>query len=368
MLAGGQDRLYREALASGFEPYVRVEIWDGTFPGNIVVEDMPISNGEVTATLSSRVSRVATVLAPGAMYDVVSPFGHFMRAYRGIRFGEGDTTYVWQVFGGHVTDTELTAEGFCAINAADRADDVVNRTFTVPENSTVGSLVTDEWQRLITDAVPHALFGASDPFSMRIPALTWEHDRAGALDEMATALGAFWYPLANERFVIRRVPWTVRAEPILTLADGDGGLVTSSAARRDRANVFNQVTVTGERLDGTRPVYATVSDEDPTSPTYFLGPFGIQNRLLTLNTPSNQEAARTAAQDYLRRSTALTEAWSCSMVPDASIELGDTYSLSVQGRMIERQVVQSLSIPLVVQASMNVAFRAQVVGGLADAA
>lgn len=364
MLAGGLDALYRAALAAPHEPIIQVDIWRS---GVRIVEDMEIASGEVTATLASRVSRVASVVADGAYFDLVSPFSDVLRAYRGLRFGDG-SEYVWQVFGGRITDTGLNPQGQLDFNAEDMAGTVVSRGFTVPEQSTTGAIVSDEVVRVISDAVPDALFGTFDPYAVRVPLLTWEHDRASALDEMATAVGSFWYPLANERFVLRRVPWTVDKPSILTLRDGEGGIVLGSSVRRDRRNVFNQVTVTGERLDGSDPVYYTASDTDPTSPTYIGGPFGIQNKLLSLNTPANQDVARGAAFDYLRRSTALTDAWTVECPPDAAIELGDVFDLDVQGRNVFRQVVASIQMPLVVEGSMTLDMRAQVIGGLTDSA
>lgn len=362
MLARGLDALYRAALAAPHEPIIDVEVWRGA---TRIVENLPVATGEVTATLASRVSRVASLVCPGSYYDLISPFSDMLRAYRGVRMADG-TEYRWQVFGGRITDTELTEDGDVDLNAEDPAGDVVGRTFTVPEQSTQGAVISDEVVRLISDALPDALFGTFDSYSTRVPVLIWEHDRGGALDEMATAVGSFWYALANERFVFRRVPWTIAGPAVLTMADGETGTILSSRARKDRSNVFNQVTVTGERLDGTVPVYYTASDTDPTSPTYIGGPFGVRNKLLSLNTPTNNDVARGAAFDYLRRSTSLTEAWSITCVPDAALELGDVLNLQVQGRTVFKQVASTIQMPLVVEGSMSVACRAQVVGSLAN--
>jgi len=364
MLAGGLDLMYRQALAAGHKPIIELEVWRGS---QLLVDFLPVSTGEVTATLASRVSRVASGVAPGSFYDVISPFTDTLRCYRGIEMADGSKTYRWQTFGGRLTDTDLNEEGNCEFSAEDMAGDVISRGFTVPEQSTVNALVSDEVQRIISDALPDALFGTSDSYSIRVPALIWEHDRGQALDEMSTAVGSFWYPLANERFVLRHVPWTVAGDSVLTMRDGDGGTILTSSSRRDRRNVYNQITVTGERLDGTVPVYYTAADDNPASTTFIGGPFGIRNKQLSLNTPTTYEAARSAAFDYLRRTTSLTEAWSFSCVPDAALELGDVLDLEVKGRSVFKQVVDSIQMPMVVEGSMYVSCRAQVVGSLQNA-
>lgn len=362
MLAGGLDALYRDVLAASHEPYIKVEVWR---EDDLIVPDLLINTGEVTATLASRVSRVAALATIGDYWDVISPFTDTLRAYRGVVLGDG-TPMRWPVFVGRITDSELTPEGALDINAQDYAGAVLENGFSVPLNSNVGQNVRDQVYDIIAGRLPGAQFGTSDNYTQRMPPLTWEHDPGQALDEIGTATGSFWYPLADGRFVLRRVPWTVDVAPILTLHDGDGGTILTSSARRDRGNVYNQVTVTGERMDGSVPVFATQSDETPSSPTYINGPFGIRNKLLSLNTPTNQDSARSAALDYLKRTTALTEAWQFTATPDAALELGDVLTLRAQGKLALRQVVASISMPLVVEGTMSVQCRAQVIGGQLD--
>lgn len=362
MLAGGTDGLYRQALAAPHEPYSRIEVWSGD--GVQLENDLTFTGASVSASLTSRVARSLTVQTTYDMYpdletDLLAPFGNELRAWHGIRFAEG-TEYVWQVFRGRIVDARRNEDGNVEILADDRAADVESARFETPQNSVAGALVTDEFQRLITDALPDAQFGDSDSFYQRMPIETWEHDRAGALDEMATAVGAFWYPLADGRFVIRRYPWTVRRDPVVTYADGEGGVVVGASSARSRDGLYNSVTVTGERTDGTTPVWYTARDTNPTSPTRVDGPFGRRNLLRQLQTPTTQEAAAGAARDLLRRATAFTETWEWEISPDAALELGDPVQLDVWGRTGIIQVVASFMLRLGIAGTMRVRGRAQV--------
>jgi len=365
MLPGGTDLLYRNALAAGHEPYLRAEVWSGD--GQRLATDLIVLGGQVDATLTSRVSRTLTLALhedfyPAEETDLLAPFGNTIRVYRGLIFADGER-YVWQVFTGRITDAQQD-DGVCQILASDPAQDVADAAFVTPENSVVGNPVRDEFVRLVSDAIPDATFGTSDDFFQTMPVETWEHDRAAALDEIATSIGAFWYPLANGDFVLRKVPWAVPGDPLVTLTDTDGGTILRSRPRRSRTEVYNSVTVTGERTDGTEPVWYTAEDLNPTSPTYVLGPFGRRNILVNLQTPSTTDAARQAAEDYLRRTTAFTETWDYTCVPDASIELGDVQRLDVRGRANIRQVVAAFTIPLDLDSMMSVSCRAQVIGSL----
>lgn len=366
MLAGGTDLLYRNALATSHEPYFRVEVWRGT---ERLINDLTYLSGRLRATLASRVSRTLDFSVDETMYpysvdDVLAPFGNYVKAYRGIKFADGHQ-YVWQVFRGRIAVVNLDGDGQCRITCNDRADDVVQARFEKPESSQVGAFVINEFVRLVSDALPDAAFGTSDRFDQVVPLLTWEHDRGRALDEMATAVGAFWYPLANGDFVMRLAPWTVPGQVTVVLSDGTGGTIQDSTAARSRESVFNSITVTGERSDGTEPVFYTARDDNPNSATYVAGPFGVRNKLIQLNTPATQGNARAAAESYLRHTTALTEQWAFACTPDGSLELGDVVGLKVRGRNPIVQVVESFSLPMDVQSGlMTVQCRSQVLGAL----
>ncbi len=178
---------------------------------------------------------------------------------------------------------------------------------------------------------------------------------------MSTTVGAFWYALADGSFVQRYVPWTVPGSPVVSFSDGLNGVMVASPSR-DREDVWNSITVTAERADGTPPVFAVAEDTNPLSPTYVNGPFGRRHRLVYLQTPQTQGSAQTAANAYLRRSVALQETWTWSMPPDAALELGDIVTLNAYDRTGIIQVVSGYTLPLEVGAMMTVQAHAQVIG------
>lgn len=363
MLVGGTDLLYRSVLAAGHRHYVRVEVWSGN--GVLLEEDLVFGTGSVSATLNSRVSRnlsldVAFELYPDDPGDLLAPFGNELRVYRGVELGDGSTNYVWQVFRGKITSVTQSSGG-CSLTAADRAAEVIDVAFASPQNSQTANTVSQEFVRLVSDAVSNASFGASDNFAKRVEQLTWEFDRGSALDELATSVGALWFPLANGDFVLRRYPWSVTGVSVLTFTDATGGTVLDWSVSRSRTSIFNVVTVTGERLNGDAPVYATATDDTVGSPTSVNGGFGVRSRVERLQTPSTQGGAQSAANALLRTYVAPTEQWVLQVVPDASLELGDVTRVQVGGRD-EVQVVTDFTMPLDLSANMTVLTRSLVVG------
>lgn len=377
MLPGGTDPLYRQALAAGHEHYVRIEVWSGLgfqlpipseFAGDRE-DSLVYFNGTLSATLNSRVTRNVSLTVPGALYpssptDLLAPFGNELRIYRGVYLGDGSDVYTWQVFRGRIRNIRKTSAGICQVSCSDRAADVVDNKFVSPQNSQPNNTVYQEFRRLIQDAVAAATFGASDPFAMLVQPLSWELDRAAALDEMATAASGLWFSLANGDFVIRLNPWAVPTNPVLTLSDQTGGTVNSWARERDRDSIFNIVTTTGERLNGDAPVYATAEDTNPASPTDVNGGFGVRSLLNRLQTPATQGAAQAASNATLSTSIAPVEAWTLGTTADAALELGDVLRLQVDGADVV-QVVSAFTLPLDLGGDMSVSTRSLVINQLA---
>lgn len=362
MLPGGSDILYRSILAAPHRHYVRIEVWSGL--GVLLEEDLVFQRGSLSATLTSRVARNVSLEVHADLYpleatDLLAPFGNEIRAYRGAQLANGSLKYTWQVFRGRIQEVSLSSDGVCRVRCSDRATDVVDNAFVTPQNSQPSNSIYTEFVRLITDAVPDAEFGPSDTFLTPTRALTWQQDRGSALDELASTVGAYWYPLANGAFVIRRFPWTVNTPAVVPLSDTEGGIVNGWEVSRSRGDVYNIVTVTGERLNGDAPVHAVASDTDPGSPTYVEGGFGVRSLLKRLQTPGTEGAAQAAANAQLQDSIAPIESWRLETVPDAALELGDVVQLNINGRDV-RQVVSSFTLPLDLSGTMSVQTRSMV--------
>lgn len=381
MLTGGTDTLYRNTLAAGHEQMVRIDVFDGvgTFlktlerssSDTVIDPNRSILSGSVTATLTSRVARTCTFTVHQDLYpvlntDLLAPYGNFIRAYRGVRLSDGNEKYTWQVFEGRIQNSRLTSSGTVTVSCSDRASDVIDNGFISPTNSTVGKDCVEQIKDLIGDGFPGATFGTSDVFGLTMPRLTWESDRGSALDEIAQSLGAYWYPLANAQFVVRRIPWTVAGAPVVTFNDGEGGTILDYGVERDRTNVYNVIAATGERTDGTAPVFAVSRDNNPSSPTYYLGQFGQRTRNIHLQTPASSGAVQSVADDVLKSSKALTESWDLVIVPDASLELGDVIGIEAADRTGIIQVVSGFALPLDLVSGMSLTLRSQVIGLLED--
>jgi Domain of unknown function (DUF5047) len=368
---GGLDAQYRDALARPHSVYLRVDVLDRA--GNVLRSGLPFIDGNVRATLSSRVARVLTLsvdrswfpLLPSGAVDtegLLTPFGNRLRAYRGITYGDGSIVS-FPVFYGRIEQVQMSRNGQVGITANDLAADIVDAQFETPESSNPANSISTEFRRLIREALPDASFGTSDLTGLKIAPVAWQSDRAQALDDMSSTASMLWYPLADGSFVQRFTPWTNPGQTAsISLTDGAaqtaGATIADWTITLSRTSVYNAVVFAAERQDGTAPAYATVRDTDPDSPTYFLGNFGRKPLLVQNQTALTQSQCLSAAQGILKQAKAITQVWDpVTIVPDASLELGDLVDVAADGAA-DTQVITGFTVPMRETGDMSLNLRA----------
>jgi hypothetical protein len=371
--AGGLDAQYRAALTRPHTVHNRVDVLDRQ--GNILLSDLSFIDGNVRATLNSRVARVLSLsvdrswfplLANGSVDTggLLTPFGNRLRAYRGITYGDGSKA-TFPVFYGRIEQVEMSRNGQVSVSANDLAADVVDALFESPQSSVTTNSISTEFRRLVRDALPDVTFGTSDLTGLLIPPLAWQSDRAQALDDMSATVAMLWYPLADGSMVQRLVPWTKPGQAAqLVLSDGTNAaygvdnIVADWRISVSRTGVYNAVVFTSERQDGSVPVHATVRDTSPTSPTSWLGNFGRKPLLIQNQAALTQSQCLQGAQSSLRAATAITQTWDpVSIVPDASLELGDLIAMNAEGAA-SIQAVVGFTLPLRETGDMSLSLRA----------
>lgn len=157
-------------------------------------------------------------------------------------------------------------------------------------------------------------------------------------------MGARWYALGNGDFVVRAYPYDV-GTVVQTVADGPGGLLTSGSPTISRDGAANSVTIHVERFDGGTPFSVTARDNSPTSPTRYGGPFGTVTLPIKVQTPLTQGEASVMARTQLNAATALSSKWEVGMVPDYTLEPGDTVRLKSRGEN-QVQLIDGITYPL----------------------
>jgi hypothetical protein len=356
----------REMLAGPHEAYTRVEVWRG---GAQLLSDLPFSTGNVRATLQSRVTRnldmtLAPEWFPETPTDLLAPFGSELRVWRGVSPGgvTNHPSFVWPVFRGPITKVSVDTDGACSLNGVDLAGEVAGTAFEQPFGIGADTPLHATFRSVVSEAYEAAEFGTFDVSDRGMPALGWDEDRGKALDDMAAGAGAFWYALADGRFVLRAVPWVYSDEVVDLTIDSSLPIFRRASIAYDRSNVFNQVVVRSERTDGSAPSRYVARDTDPASPVVYGGAYGRKTLHSDAQSAYGAGGLQIVGETLLQRSKALAQSWSATIVPYPPLELGDLIQFDVElgrdgRRRRSKQVVSGFTMPLNAQGDMSLELR-----------
>lgn len=351
--------IYRSVLPTPHKRAFRIDITD--IDGVTRASDVRPLTGDVTASLSARVTRSARFRLPIEWYpetsdDPLSPEFAVAHIQAGVQYGDGSLE-MFPIFTGRVDTAALTADGTVNFTCYDLADDVVAYRFEQPR-TTVEATTLAEMRALILEAVPQAAFGTDTVTDTPTPPLTWDEDRGQALDDLAQSLGGRWYTLGNGEFVVRNFAYS--PGPIVAeYTDGPQGVVSQAQVSRSRSGAFNSVVVVSERTDGSDPIRVPARVNSPGDPLFFGGKYGKVSQIIKVQTPLSVTQAQNLAQTQLSASSALREQWTVGMVPDMTLEPGDTVRLGYRGHA-GVQIVDQITYPLDNQMLMSVTGRAGV--------
>lgn len=142
---------------------------------------------------------------------------------------------------------------------------------------------------------------------------------------------------------------------------GETNLVTDGETVGTFENTYNGVIATGEGSQVDTPVRAEAWDDDPTSPTYYLGGFGLVPRFYSSPVLTTTAMCALAAQTILARGKGRTEQFSANAVVNPALEPMDVVTATLYGESV-RLVIDKLTIPLRAAEAMQIVGRETTVG------
>jgi len=288
------------------------------------------------------------VLTPASAKDLLSPKGTEMRVSRGLYLADGTIEYVpLGVFGlissqvrSHSEGTVLEVKGF------DRVDAVRVRRFTEPWTVTGGTLVSTAIADIVASRIPNV--------AVRITPTTYTTTEIvfarlsspwDAVSTLASNAGMIAYfdplgslvigPLAAED---TGLTYTVGSE-IATLMNVSRTL--------DETDVYNGIQVNVIHPDQD-PISSELWDEDPTSETYALGPFGKRpygyaSDLITTQAQADAVAATLFAQHV----TGIPQEIEIYTLGTLAHDVNDTFTvIDPRSKTTGQWTIESGTIPL----------------------
>jgi hypothetical protein len=241
----------------------------------------------------------------------------------------------------------LSGSAEVTVELVDRSARVAEDRFEAPAQTVVGATVVAEIRRLIQDSLGTGIPVNDLTGSTQIAArLDIARDRwADGIEKLADAIGAevFFDVLGNG--VIRSQP-TLTDVPVWTVTSGaEDSILLTTKETLTRQSVYNKVVASGQRTDGTPPVYAAVVDDDPTSPTRYGGPFGRKPRFYSSPLLTTVGQCTTAAEALLERVRGLGVQVEISTLVNPALDAGDVIQV-IQNGVATTHIVDKLSVPL----------------------
>lgn len=265
-------------------------------------------------------------LIPVDADSVLNVYSTELAIYRGVKNSSDTYLVPLGVFG--IDQSSVTDSGgdvTIAINGRDRAGKFISPEGgfetggTLPAGTKAGaaivSVLLDSWATMPYDS------DAFDALTVPLPALTWEEgeDRWAFVSGIATACGGELYFDRYGVLTIQPIPDLSAATPSAVIAEGEGGTLLNITRDWDRSRVVNRWVVIGQNPsnDPSEVVPRGVAlDNDPSSPTYYYGPFG--KRLETVNNSfvGTEVQAQDMASGLLAKSIGAPDSISFSAIPD----------------------------------------------------
>lgn len=350
---------FLDALRASHAVEVRVESWRGAVQ---LASDLPVNGGSVTVDGGSQVRRTLSLTIADPSLDpgndptaVLAPYGTDLVVKRGIRFPDGSIEYA--PLGRFRIENVTTAVGGEAIQVtgSDRTAYVQDAKFTTTAESNTSNTIPAEITRLITEALAVAVSNLSSS-TAPTSKVYWEQDRWAAIDDLAKSIGCVVYFDPSGTAVIDPVP--AITDPVAWYVDaGESGVMVTGQRDTSREGTYNGVVASGESAGQFLPYTATVTDDDPASPTLWGGTFGRKPYFYTSPLITTAQQAIDAATAQLNLVRGLSRQLALSSVPNPALEAGDVIRVLFPDGSYETHLVDSFDVPLDPTSAMTIQTR-----------
>ena len=318
-----------------------------------------VIGGSVDADMSAGVVRSCGVTLEGTIpqqpTDLLAPSGAVVRPYRGVRDWTGEEFWVAQgTFGFEETEGVRSDPSSIDVSGFDFGRYVSDARWEEPYEIARGTPVVDAISDALQTRLPESLWQPLNASSGAgtTPAIVWGEERDNDpwddLTKLAESSGMWLY---FDRMGVPTLepvpdPDDVDVSWVYTAGDQRDGLAYLDGAKTWVGRPYNMFVIRGEAGDDDEPpILATVSDEDPASPSYV----GNYRRpyFLTSGYVTSVAQALSAGRAELNRRKGLTEQVHIESVPIPMLDVGQAVQATDPVLGVDaRYIIDTLSMPL----------------------
>lgn len=347
---------------------------DVTSPSNEFVR-LPFTDGDVKVdkTASVRRSFTGTCLdltgniTPDEPTDLLTPFGTTLRPYRGVQYADTGAVEVMPLgifrlsksnvadAGGGVT-ISLEAYDLSRTVARDKFADV----YVVPTGTNLVQAIKDILARTFDDLQYDAIsttMVTTQPIVYDANDDPWE--KAG---DLATSMGCDLY-FDVDGWVVLAPPVDINALPTPDFTYIEGQRTTLLDLNKSFSDEpgYNGVVLTGESPgDELPPVRAVAWDEDPSSATYHLGPYGEVPQFVTDNNIKTVQDAQNTADQLVKNVLGFSYQLSITSWVNPALEGGNVVQVErAKSKVTGLFAVDAFNVPLAASGTQGLTLRAK---------
>jgi len=200
---------------------------------------------------------------------------------------------------------------------------VWQQPFIVPSGLTYDQAVVAMVQDRLPRQTDFSVTSVPNVVPLLVYGMTQGSDPWQDIQDLAAAVGCECYFDPAGTFVFRPVPDPRRGAPVWTFDDTVNPVIVSSERKLTDEQTFNYVVVMGEATSTANPVAAIAFDDDPSSPTYIFGDYGIVVEYVTMPQIITADQAQTAANAILSASIGASDTVTLTGVSMPALEPGD---------------------------------------------
>jgi hypothetical protein len=351
---------------------VRIDVLSD--PSTVVLADVPFSAGQmqldrtaavrrqVSATLvdDDTLTRAGSPLTPAHPGDPISPYGSLIRP----------TYYVWSYVHSTPIGVQLgllrlsnvhpVGDGTISIVAYDFARMVQKNRFTAPYIVPAGTNYTTAICSLLQDRLGGLyVLGSVMATDETTPQLTFDADSDpwAAAQSMAATLGAEVFFDEAGQVTIQRLQDPGDATLVWDY-DETLGMLLDADKTMDDEDGPNGVVMQSESSVLAAPIKTILWDANPSSPTYYLGPYGQRAVLQSSPYIGTQSQCDAAATKWLTENLGGTEQVTASILPNPAHEGGDVLHVAyARARIDDLYVLDGYTVPFSAKDSQPITTR-----------
>lgn len=309
-------------------------------------------------------------LTPLDSTSPLAPFGSIIKPYRGVKYTTGALAGstevvplgIMRISQSHVTDTGDGLQGI-SVDCYDLSRTMSRDKFTVPYGVDQGTNIIAAIIALIKRSFPDAQFDAisssittAAPLSFNTGDDPWQD----MTDNLAVAAGVEVYQNVDGTWKVAP-PSDVNSlpAPVWQFVEGPGcQLIEADLMLTDDPGYNGVILTTDSTGDATAPIRSEVWDNDPASPTYYLGPYDDVPYFVNNSTVTTQADADAAALAQLNLILGVQSQLSITAMVNPALDAGDTVLVQrARDGINAKYAVDGLTIPMSASGTMAVTVR-----------